>query len=321
MLFLIPPSAFHVLPGSTVVLDCEGLKNTGAEAVKWSLRKDVPSKSEEVLITRTKHGIFRHHTLKSDDRRRTILTNMSLVINSFDKEDEGVYVCEVCPGTPQCICATSQCIIDPLVVVSERGNISVSHIPKVPNGHLNCTVTVTDNRRNVTDLNTNNTAYAGDAAYDPDSSHIVLSVWLCLAAVAVCCLVALLATSHRQRRGPVTNTECPTDDGRISPRLEEELLYTSVCLPKSDGRILRSSYECVYSDIKVQRGHAQKRSAEYNILVCPRGSGVTEPGLFNHGLGCFGDPRIPLSSRQADWGGSLLKGAFVKSLAVHTFAR
>lgn len=101
------PSAVHSgLLGSTIVMDCEGVKNTGTEEIKWTFVKDMPAK-HSMLYRRDKQGLV----YRKDDPKMIIAKNMSLVINDFNKDNEGLYLCEVCQGISSCTVTTSECIL------------------------------------------------------------------------------------------------------------------------------------------------------------------------------------------------------------------
>ncbi|XP_041963940.1 uncharacterized protein LOC121721252 isoform X3 [Alosa sapidissima] len=311
----------HVLLGSTTVINCGSLNTAGTDEVKWFFSKDQGSK-RLLMFHINKQGRSVITSLIKDHPKRTVARNMSLVIEDFNEEDEGVYVCEVYLSTSPYTITTSKLILEkktppskwwyavrgdgyqhectgmgkavqwtfqPLTgnrdrQYSQNSSLVLTNIEEHISGNYTCWIISGDGQQerafslilcivsafhngfgnftkditNAPGINTNGIYSENVAPVSHGSSRAVKSIWISLTVcLGLCCLVIVLVACHR-RRVEVSNIDCLRDCHGVchfNSRSEDEVHevhYMSVPFRRSDGSVLRSANECVYSDIKVQ---------------------------------------------------------------------
>lgn len=91
-----------------MVVDCGSVKDT--DEVKWLREnkgsKSVSSQDKIQIYHRDKQGRRLLNQFLRDSPRREVVKNSSLVISDFNKEDVGVYHCQVCQS-PSCTTITT----------------------------------------------------------------------------------------------------------------------------------------------------------------------------------------------------------------------
>ncbi|XP_041963938.1 uncharacterized protein LOC121721252 isoform X1 [Alosa sapidissima] len=277
-----PPSKWwYAVRGDGYQHECTGM----GKAVQWTFqpltgnRDRQYSQNSSLVLTNIEEHISGNYTcwiISGDGQQERAFSLILCIVSGTSDERESPQNCSL-------LCSKRSDIetLDPLVVVTDRVNITVYHKSKKPDGRVDCIVTLkgghkkdniqsnssafhngfgnfTKDITNAPGINTNGIYSENVAPVSHGSSRAVKSIWISLTVcLGLCCLVIVLVACHR-RRVEVSNIDCLRDCHGVchfNSRSEDEVHevhYMSVPFRRSDGSVLRSANECVYSDIKVQ---------------------------------------------------------------------
>ncbi|XP_064199211.1 mediator of RNA polymerase II transcription subunit 18 isoform X1 [Anguilla rostrata] len=85
--------------GDEVIIPCTDHEVNLLDAYRWFYRKNSQASKRDMIFQNNKAGL--NHISSHLWKEKKTLRNFSLVIMNFKEEDQGIYTCEICPGTGQ----------------------------------------------------------------------------------------------------------------------------------------------------------------------------------------------------------------------------
>ncbi|XP_062395275.1 uncharacterized protein LOC134083128 isoform X2 [Sardina pilchardus] len=269
-----PPSKWwYAIRGHGYQHECPGVIG---KAVQWTfqpLKGEINrqySQNSSLVFTNIEHHMAGNYTcwiISENGQEERAFSLILCIVSGTSDERESLQNCTIL-----CSKHSDAEKLDPFVVVTDRVNITVYHKSKRPDGLVDCIVTfkggvhkndtiqstTSEYITNAPGMDMENETHSENAApFSPGISQAATSVGISLTVCLVlCCLVAVSVACLRRRRESsidcLRNCHCHGVRHPDNSRLEDEVLYISMPFRRSDGSVLRSANECVYSDIKVQ---------------------------------------------------------------------
>ncbi|XP_008275616.1 uncharacterized protein LOC103354122 isoform X2 [Stegastes partitus] len=220
----------HFLLGCKAVIPCQYYSQQ-SEAFSWFYKKDETS-TETQIFHQNKNGVQHHQ----DSTKRSVTSNLSLVISHVTESDEGMYSCQNCDK--------GNC---------QRGQTTVIRVNKDANGSLICRAEQKfDGYTTATSPNVPSTAFNTTPGGHKEPEYQTSVVYGVSVALSCLSLMALLIFYLRLRLWEACSVHrCSCG---LAGRAEEEtpVVYSSIIIRKTAKAHTRVTYnDCIYSEIKV----------------------------------------------------------------------